>query len=91
MDIENLIKTIIQCAYNVRTHLATGFLESIYREAMLLELREKGIRAEKECVIKVYYKDSVIGEFKADICVEDKVIIELKAVRQLAVIHEAQL
>ena len=46
MEIESLIKTIIQCAYNVRTHLAAGFLESVYQKALMIELKEKGIHAD---------------------------------------------
>lgn len=55
MEIESLIKTIVQCAYNVRTHLAAGFLESVYQKAMIVELKEKGIHADTEMPINVYY------------------------------------
>lgn len=58
MDIEDLIKTIIQCAYNVRIHLNAGFLETIYKKALMIELKEKGIEAEIEAPISVYYKNS---------------------------------
>ena len=91
METEKLIKTIIQCAYNVRMHLSAGFLETIYQKALMLELREKGIRAESEIPIDVYYKDKVVGEFRADIIVEGEIIIELKAVQHLLSIHENQL
>ena len=67
MEIESLIKTIIQCAYNVRTHLAAGFLESVYQKALMIELKEKGIHADTEMPINVYYKDEIVGEFRADI------------------------
>lgn len=91
MEIESLIKAIIQCAYNVRTHLAAGFLESVYQKALIIELKEKGIYAEAETPIDVYYKNTIVGEFRADIIAEKKVIIELKAVQHLIPIHEAQL
>lgn len=91
MDIEDLIKTIIQCAYNVRIHLNAGFLETIYKKALMIELKEKGIEAEIEAPISVYYKNIVVGEFRADIIVEKKIIIELKAVQNLIPIHETQL
>ncbi|WP_294478000.1 GxxExxY protein [uncultured Bacteroides sp.] len=91
MEIEDLIKTIIQCAYNVRTHLAAGFLETVYQKALVIELKEKGIDAEAEFPISVYYKNIIVGEFRADIIVEKKVIIELKAVQHLSSIHETQL
>lgn len=91
MEIEDLIKTIIQCAYNVRTHLTTGFLETVYQKALVIELREKGIDAKTEFPISVYYKNIIVGEFRTDIIVEKKVIIELKAVQHLIPIHETQL
>lgn len=90
-EIENLIKTVVQCAYNVRTQLAAGFLESVYQKAMLIELQEAGITAEAEIPILVYYKENVVGEFRADIWVDKRIIIELKAVQHLTAIHEAQL
>ncbi|MEE1233426.1 MAG: GxxExxY protein [Phocaeicola sp.] len=91
MEIEELIKTIIQCAYNVRIHLSAGFLESVYQKALMIELQEKGIHAEVEKPIEVYYKDKIVGDFRADIIVEDLIILELKAVQQLMPIHETQL
>lgn len=91
MEIEELIKTIIQCAYNVRIHLSAGFLESVYQKALMIELQEKGIHAEVEKPVDVYYKDKIVGDFRADIIVEDLIILELKAVQQLMPIHETQL
>ena len=91
MEIEELIKTIIQCAYNVRIHLSAGFLESVYQKALMIELQEKGIHAEVEKPIDVYYKDKIVGDFRADIIVEDLIILEFKAVQQLMPIHETQL
>lgn len=91
MEIEELIKTIIQCAYNVRIHLSAGFLESVYQKALMIELQEKGIHAEVEKPIDVYYKDKIVGDFRADIIVEDLIILELKAIQQLMPIHETQL
>lgn len=91
MEIESLIKTVIQCAYNVRTHLAAGFLENVYQKALMIELKEKGIHANTETPINVYYKNEIVGEFKADIIVEGEIIIELKAVQHLLPIHETQL
>lgn len=91
METEELIKAIIQCAYNVRIHLTAGFLESVYQKALMIELQEKGIHAEAEKPIDVYYKDKIVGEFRADIIAEGIIIIELKAVQQLMPIHETQL
>ena len=91
MNTEDLIKQIINCAYEVRLKLMPGFLESVYRKALMIELRSNGISAEEEYPLSVYYKEMLVGEFRADIIVENKVIIELKAVQQLHVSHEAQL
>lgn len=82
---------VIECAYEVRMRLAAGFLESVYQKAMLVELCQRGILADSEVPIHVYYRDSVVGEFRADILVEDKVIVELKAMQHLNPIHESQL
>lgn len=91
MNTEILIKKIIQCAYNVRTQLSAGFLESVYQKALLIELEKNGISAIAEAPIDVYYDDCIVGEYRADIIVEDEIIIELKAIQKLSPIHEAQL
>ena len=91
MNNEELIKQIIQCAYNVRKKLYAGFLESVYKNALLIELRNNGLRADKEVSINVHYNNIIVGEFRADIIVEDSVILELKAIQKLATNHEAQL
>ena len=91
MNIEALITRIIQCAYNVRLNLSAGFLESVYQNALLIELEENGLSAEKEVPINVYYNNVIVGEFRADIVVENVVVIELKATQHLTAIHESQL
>ena len=91
MNIEDLIKLIVQCAYNVRMQLSAGFLESVYQNALLIELEENGLSAEKEVPINVYYNNVIVGEFRADIVVENVVVIELKATQHLTAIHESQL
>lgn len=91
INIEDLIKQIVQCAYNVRTKLSAGFLESVYLNALLIELHVNGLKAEKEVPIIVYYNNHIVGEFRADIIVENSVIIELKSVQHLTTAHEAQL
>ena len=90
-DTEEIIKTIIRCASKVRRHLAAGFLESVYQKALTIELEACGLRAETEYPIQVYYGDTVVGEFRADILVEQRIIVELKAVMNLHPMHEAQL
>ena len=64
MDLEKLIKTIIECAYEVRLALGVGFLESVYQKAMVLELKKHQIDAVAEYPINVYYDDTVVGEFR---------------------------
>lgn len=91
MDTEELIRTIIQCIYNVRGILGPGYLESVYKNAMLRELELNGLEATAEKSLTVKYKDVIVGEFQADIVVENKVIVELKAVETLHKIHEVQL
>ena len=91
MDIEQLMHIIKDAAYEVRLNLAPGFLESVYQNALICELRSRGLKAEKEVPIPVKYKGYVVGDFRADILVNDSVIIELKSVREITTLHEAQL
>ena len=71
--------------------LGSGFLEKVYENALLLELRDSGLKAERQVPLKVLYKGKSVGEYFADILVEDEVIVELKTVDRLRKIHEAQL
>ena len=91
IDTERLIKLIINTAYVVRSHLVAGYLESVYKKALLLELEDAGLKVEGEVELPVLYKGHVIGDFRADIIVEECVIIELKAVAHLLPAHEIQL
>ena len=91
MDIEALISKILDLANVVREHLAPGFYEELYEKALMIELKNAGLKAENQFPITVYYNQEPIGDFKADIFVEDKVIIELKAVSNITAAHEAQL
>lgn len=89
---EQIIKEVIHCAYVVRYNLGEGFLESVYQNAMMIELSKLGLHVEKEKQINVYYvDDTLIGVFKADILVEDFLILELKTVAELTNAHEMQL
>jgi len=71
--------------------LGYGFLEKVYENAMAIELRRMGIKAEQQVKINVYYAGQIVGEYFADFVVEDVVIVELKAVRYILKEHEAQL
>jgi GxxExxY protein len=91
MQHSDLTKQIIGCAYNVFNTLGAGFLESVYHQSLLIELRESGFDVESQVSIDVFYKTQPVGCFLADIIVENTVIIELKAIDELAKIHEVQL
>lgn len=91
MNIENLIKTVIDGCYQVHQALEAGYLESVYKKAMIYELSLRGLYVEDEVELRVKYKGLEVGYFKADIIVEKCLIIELKAVQTLTVHHELQL
>ena len=82
---------ILKAFYNVYNNLGFGFLEKVYEKSMLIELRKLGLKAENQKQIKVYYDNIEVGEYYADIIVNDCVIIELKAAENLIPEHEAQL
>ena len=86
---ENLTRRIIKCFYTVFDELGSGFLESIYEKSLLVEFKRVELKAASQTALSVNYKDVVVGEYKADIIVEDKVIIEIKSVNQLNSHHEA--
>ena len=89
---EELIRKVIHCAYVVRNNMGEGFLESVYQNALMIELNKCGIEARSEVPINVLYIDgSIIGSFKADILVEECLILELKTVSDLTKAHEIQL
>ena len=82
---------IIECAYKVYNTLGFGFLERIYQNALLIEFKKAGLNAKKEVPIKVFYEEKIVGDYIADIIVDDRVILELKSVKELHPAHEAQL
>lgn len=91
MEDDALTKQIIGCAYKVHNTLGTGFLEKVYENALKFELEKAGLAVKQQERIEVYYEGQPVGEYYADLWVEDRVIIELKAVRNLDKIHEVQL
>ena len=86
-----ILEKIIGCAYRVYNKMGFGFLESVYEKCLLLELGKSGLKAESQQPITVRYDGEVVGEFVADIIVENDIIVELKSVRQISKAHEAQL
>lgn len=91
MDFERLTEKIIGCAYRVHNHMGFGFLESVYEKCMMIELERNGLCAEAQKPIKASYEGIVVGDFIADIVVEDTVIVELKSAKRLTSAHETQL
>ena len=87
----DLTEVIIKAFYVVYNSLGYGFLEKVYENAMFLELKSLGLFVEKQKRIKVYYKSELVGDYFADLIVNDKVIVELKAGEQLCEEHEFQL
>ena len=86
-----LSEKIIGCAFMVSNTLGAGFLEKIYQNALVIELSRAGLTAEKEKAITVCYKGKIVGEYFADILVNQQIIIETKAAQTLNDIHQAQL
>ena len=77
--------------FEINRVLGAGFLEKVYENALLIELHERGLKADSQVPLKVHYKGKVVGEYVVDIMVENQVILELKSVDKLQKIHEAQL
>ena len=91
MEKEDVTHKVIGCAYQVYNNLGFGFLESVYRKAMVIEIEASGLRVYQESPLKVLYRDQVVGDYFADLLVEDELIVELKSVERLGKVHEAQL
>jgi GxxExxY protein len=87
----NITDLIIKAFFNVYNKLGYGFLEKVYENAMLIELEKLGLHAVNQKGIKVYYDEIEVGQYAADLLVEDVVIVELKAAESLCDEHEAQL
>lgn len=91
MDINDITYAVNGAAFEVNRILGSGFLEKVYENALLIELKERGLNAESQAPVKVFYKKKVVGEYIVDILVEKKVIVELKTVEKFDNVHEAQL
>ena len=88
---EEQTKIIIGCFYKVYNTLGFGFLEKVYENALLYEIKKNKIHALQQSPIKVYYENVVVGEYFADILVNDEIIIEIKTSSSIITAHEAQL
>jgi GxxExxY protein len=89
-ELNRLTERIIGCAFNVSNTLGCGFLEKVYENSLMIELTKNGLEARQQVPIEVIYDGFIVGNYTADILVEEKVILELKAVKELDDIHFAQ-
>ena len=88
---DQLISEIIECAKRIRRQLGPGFLEKVYKNAMIVELRKLKLTYEAEKLIQVLYDGIVVGEYRTDIIVEGRLILEFKATQDLSIANEVQL
>ena len=88
---KSLTEKIIKIFYKVYNELGYGFLEKVYENAMMIEFAKEGVSALSQFAIKVFYDNKVVGEYFADFLVDNKVIVEIKAAKNLALESEAQL
>ena len=88
---DHLITEVIECAKRIRRQLGPGFLQKVYKNAMVVELRKLKLNFETEKLIQVLYDGIVVGEYRTDIIVEGRLILELKATQDLSIANEVQL
>jgi len=91
MDINELTYKINGAIYEVSRILGAGFLEKVYENSLMIEFMHRGLKAKNQVPVRVTYKNIDVGEYFVDIIVEDKVLLELKAVKMLQKEHEAQM
>jgi len=87
---QELSEKVIAAAYRAHNELGYGFMEKVYKNAMAIELEEAGVRCSCEVPLKVLYHGKVVGDYCADMVVEDKIVVEAKAVSKLDSVHEVQ-
>lgn len=87
---EDLTGKILEACFEVSRELGAGFLESVYEKALLVALKQKGINAVSQVKLQVKFRGVIVGDFYADVLVENKVLIELKAVSRVLSEHKAQ-
>jgi GxxExxY protein len=88
--LNQITERVIGCAYTVSNSLGCGFLEKVYENALVHELRKNGLKTEQQQPIQVHYDDVLVGDYVADVLVEGRVLVELKAVKALDDVHVAQ-
>jgi len=88
---DTLTETIIGCAFKVHKILGSGFLEKVYENALRVELMKQGLRVRQQEPIRIWYEGQMVGDYFADLLIEERIIIELKAVQSLVKEHDVQL
>jgi GxxExxY protein len=91
MNIDDITYQIRGAIFEVNRVLGHGFLEKVYEKALMIELSSRGLSVENQAPLKVTYKEKIVGEYFADLLVEGRVIVEIKAVTHLLKEHQAQL
>jgi GxxExxY protein len=88
--VNEVTKKVIGCAFTVSNTLGCGFVEKVYENALAHEMRKAGLGVAQQQPITVYYDGLVVGDFNADLLVEDRVLVELKAAKALDDVHVTQ-
>ena len=91
MNIDDITYQIRGAVFEINRVLGHGFLEKVYEKALMIELKRRGLNVGNQVPLKVIYKEEIVGEYFADLLVEGRVIVEIKAVRHLLKEHQAQL
>jgi len=87
---EDITAKILKACFEVSNELGHGFVESVYEKALVIALRQVGLTCERQVPLQVFFRGEVVGDFAADVVVAEKIIIELKAVKDLTEEHESQ-
>lgn len=90
IDLNPITEKIIGCAYKVGNTLGVGFLEKVYENALAVELQNNGLHVRQQHAVKVYYEGVIVGEYIADLLVEEKILVEIKAVKVIDDVYIAQ-
>jgi len=91
MKHEELTAPVLKCCFEVSNELGAGFLESVYEKALIVALSQKGLKVRSQVPLKVSFRSVIVGDFFADLIVDDRVIVEIKSVSKLSPDHKAQI
>ncbi len=91
MKYQELTSKILECSFEVINELGAGFLESVYERAMIVALAHKGLNTAAQLPLKVTFRGVIVGDYFADLVVEEKILVELKAVTRILPEHKAQI